>query len=305
MRNVLLKIYKLFLIILAIIARLFSFFRNLLNYLASKIVFFYKGNLFFKDFQTYIKIIKEIKFKNYIIKAKINNYWDYWRSIEFEKYPIDLILEEKKKNKDVIFYEIGANVGYSSLLISKILSETGKVYCFEVEPTNFKSLCDNIILNKLDNIVPLSIGISDNNSLEKFYYNINFNNDKDFLPQSSMGSHSITFDNKIHKKNVACHVPMMNFNTIIDIFNLPSPTHIFIDAYGAEKKIIKSVINSNKISNCKKILVDIEEKEKIEDTEVYNLLVSAGYKLEQTTTEDQVGVGSKMKAYHAVFSKNN
>ena len=70
----------------------------------------------------------------------------------------------KNESKKIIFYEIGANVGYSSLLISKILFNRGKVYSFEVEPTNYKTLCDNIILNKLENIVPLNIGIASKDS---------------------------------------------------------------------------------------------------------------------------------------------
>lgn len=303
MKFILIKIYNLLSIALSFLARILSLLKNILNYLASRIVFFYKGNHYYKDFKTDNKIIKKIRFKSSSIKIKINNYWDYWRSIEFEKYPVELIYNEIKNDKEIIFYEIGANVGYSSLLISKFLYNSGKVYCFEVEPTNFKTLCDNIILNQLDNIIPFNIGISDSNSIEKFFYNTNFNQDKNYLPQSSMGSHSITFDSKIHKKNIACYVPMMNFRTIIDTFNLPNPTHIFIDAYGAEKKIIKSIIESDKISNCKKILVDIEEDEKIENTEVYNLLISNGFKLEIKFTENQVGVGSKMNAHHAVFSK--
>ena len=104
--------------------------------------------------------------------------------------------------------------------MNQVKNNHDKVYCFEVEPTNFKTLTDNIILNKLTNVIPLNIGISSNNLISKLFYNTLFNSDKDFLPQSGQGSHSITFDKKLHRKDVLSYVPLMTFNSIISTFSL-------------------------------------------------------------------------------------
>ena len=151
---------------------------------------FFGGNYFFKNFQTDNLIIKKIKFKNFEAKVKINNFWDYWRIKNFEKYPLEFLINEFDKNlsNKTVFYEIGANTGYCSLLISKLLGESGKVYAFEVEPTNFKTLCDNVILNKFTNLIPLNLGISDSNKLEKFYYNKKYFDKKNFFASERNGN---------------------------------------------------------------------------------------------------------------------
>ena len=88
--------------------------------------------LFFKNFQTDNLIIKKIKFKNFEAKVKINNFWDYWRIKNFEKYPLEFLINEfdKDLSNKTVFYEIGANTGYCSLLISKLLGGIWKSLCF-------------------------------------------------------------------------------------------------------------------------------------------------------------------------------
>ena len=280
------KLYKflarVFYIFLLIPAKILYFLKSILNYTASIFVYVFGGNYFFKNFQTDNLIIKKIKFKNFEAKVKINNFWDYWRIKNFEKYPLEFLINEfdKDLSNKTVFYEIGANTGYCSLLISKLLGESGKVYAFEVEPTNFKTLCDNVILNKFTNLIPLNLGISDSNKLEKFYYNKKYFDKKIFLPQSAMGMHSLEFNDKVHSKELFCNSIFIEFDKLIELFKLDIPTHIFIDAYGAEEKIIKSILKIDTKKLPKYIMVDIEENIKaVEESEVYQMLTKKNYKL--------------------------
>lgn len=51
--------------------------------------------------------------------------------------------------------DIGANVGYYTILFSQIVGENGTVYSFEPEPQNFKNLYAASILNGCENVVCL------------------------------------------------------------------------------------------------------------------------------------------------------
>ena len=106
----------------------------------------------------------------------------------------------RKKNNKINYYEIGANVGYSTILIAELIQEIGDVVAFEVEPTNFKTLVDNIQLNKLNNVTPLQIGVADQSSIKKFYFNRY--HDPALLTSSGMGMHSTQFNNNFTRKRV-------------------------------------------------------------------------------------------------------
>jgi len=51
------------------------------------------------------------------------------------------------------FVDIGANIGYHTVLGATIVGERGRVYAFEPEPVNFETLKRNIELNNLRNVV--------------------------------------------------------------------------------------------------------------------------------------------------------
>ncbi len=61
--------------------------------------------------------------------------------------------------------DIGANVGVFSLLGSKLVGDTGKVYAFEPSQATFTALTDNLTLNNIKNVYPLRIALSDTEGL--------------------------------------------------------------------------------------------------------------------------------------------
>jgi len=52
------------------------------------------------------------------------------------------------------FVDIGANIGYYTVLASMIVGDGGRVFAFEPEPVNFETLKKNIALNGLRNVTP-------------------------------------------------------------------------------------------------------------------------------------------------------
>jgi len=66
--------------------------------------------------------------------------------------------------------DIGANIGYYSLIIAKKIGPNGKVFCFEPDPGNFEILSKNISQNNYTtNSVLFNNAVSNENSKLKLY----------------------------------------------------------------------------------------------------------------------------------------
>jgi FkbM family methyltransferase len=59
-----------------------------------------------------------------------------------------------------VFYDIGANVGFFSVLAGRIVGQAGAVYAFEPVPANASTVERNARLNRLGNIEVLRVAVS-------------------------------------------------------------------------------------------------------------------------------------------------
>lgn len=295
------------LFLLSLLAKFLVIFRNLFGYISGKILFSSKyANLYFKNFYSDLVIIRKLRFQDIYIDVKINSFWDYWRIFEFEKYPVEELfsdISENRNNKPVIYYEIGANVGYSALLIAKKIGDKGHVYAVEAEPTNYKTLCDNIILNKLKNITPINIGINNNSKVGRLYYNQYHTKMHKTLPISGMGAHSIVLNDDLHNKKIFAELLFMNFDELIKNFNLKIPTHIFLDVHGSEISVIESMKLTIADPNLEKILADIEEDNisDVKDTKIYKILSKKGFEIKKK--EFVISKGVINSSHKTIFFK--
>lgn len=78
------------------------------------------------------------------------------------------------------FVDIGANVGYYTLLASHLVGEEGMVFAFEPDPVNFRILEKNVRLNGLTNVVLEQKAVSNENGSIQL-----------FLSESNKGDHRI------------------------------------------------------------------------------------------------------------------
>jgi FkbM family methyltransferase len=60
-----------------------------------------------------------------------------------------------------IFIDIGANIGYHSLLASMRVGQQGKIYAIEASPMIFERLRQNISANTVTNVIPLNVAATD------------------------------------------------------------------------------------------------------------------------------------------------
>jgi len=90
-----------------------------------------------------------------------------WRRT-FRVYAINRVHEEsttalfrKIVKKGDVVVDLGANIGYFTLLAAKLVGKEGRVYAFEPEPRNFSHLVRNIQLNGYHNVVALQKAVAD------------------------------------------------------------------------------------------------------------------------------------------------
>jgi len=82
------------------------------------------------------------------------------------------------------FVDVGANIGYYSIVASPLVGITGRVFAFEPERDNFSLLEKNIQLNQLTNITAVAAALSDTDSDAELFLNEENRGDHQIFEQS-------------------------------------------------------------------------------------------------------------------------
>ena len=205
----------------------------------------YQINIKINNFNFEIDIRESIERKTYFIR-------------EYEKKRMDKLHLFSKKINSEILIDIGANIGFYSILSS---SRFGQIYSFEPNERNFKVLKKNIENNKLKNIKILNFGLGENEEVL-----IGNSNTKGKLFQTS--GFAINKDNKKGER-----VLVKKGDDILQFKN--KTLTIKIDVEGFEFFVLKGLKN-NLINNSCVLQIEIWEKN---NDEVHKFLKSLGYKM--------------------------
>jgi len=110
---------------------------------------------------------------------------DFFKTVSingvYEETQTEVIKKILKKGEIVL--DVGAHIGYYTLLFSKLIGDKGKVFAFEPGPDNFALLKKNVEINGYRNVVLENKAISDKNGKTKL-----------FLAEKNTGDNRI-FDN--------------------------------------------------------------------------------------------------------------
>jgi FkbM family methyltransferase len=92
----------------------------------------------------------------------------FWKGIEgFEYNAAHIFIKLAKKS--ALFFDIGANIGYYSLLASALTQKQLKICAFEPMAPIYDFLKQNIALNGFENITPCQVALSDSEGEAEFY----------------------------------------------------------------------------------------------------------------------------------------
>lgn len=86
---------------------------------------------------------------------------------KYEPYETELILRQAQ-NKSIIV-DVGANIGYYTVLLAKKVGKKGKVFAFEPDAINFEILEKNIKANKLENVVAVKAAVGNKTGKLELY----------------------------------------------------------------------------------------------------------------------------------------
>jgi FkbM family methyltransferase len=128
-----------------------------------------------------------------------------------------------------VFFDIGANVGYYSILASRLVGPQGRVVAFEPVVRNLSFLYRHIVLNKARNVLALTMACADNVAIAAFSAGANYA--EGHLLADRDGSEAGT------AKAVSI-VPMATVDAIVKQLGV-SPNVIKIDVEGAEYLVLK------------------------------------------------------------------
>lgn len=135
----------------------------------------------------------------------------------FEPFETEIIKREIKPGDVVV--DIGANIGYYTLIFARLVGPEGKVYAFEPDPANFELLRANVAANGYENVVLEQKAVSDRLGETKLH-----------LSPGNMGDHRL-YDSKDGRRAILVEVVKLD-----DYFKCSKPEIDFIkmDIQGSE-----------------------------------------------------------------------
>ena len=164
----------------------------------------------------------------------------YWAEYEIKIFE-DLL--NFKNSKELVFFDVGANVGSHALGLSKIFKDRIKIYCFEAQSYVHKILEANIYENHLRNVLAFNNAVSNNNELIQIkvpdYSQINNFGSLELKPPKYSDNNKIFFSNSIE------NIGSIKLDDLKDI----KVDFIKIDVEGMEHLVIeggKELINKHR-----------------------------------------------------------
>jgi len=165
----------------------------------------------------------------------------------------------------MVAYDVGANAGYYTLALSKLVGESGHVYSFEPEVRNAYALQRHIHLNALRNVTLVQAAVSDKVGMAGF---------EGMCETAKIST------------NGAYQVPTISLDEFIALGN-PAPAFIKVDIEGAERSAIKGATSI--LSRRETIWMMATHSELLRD-ECRAVMAGYGYRFTGFDGEREAGV---------------
>ncbi len=206
---------------------------------------------------TIVPIIQgPLRGKRWIIGASVHGCW--LGSYEFHKQ--HEFIQRVKPGQTV--YDIGANVGFYTLLASELVGSTGKVFAFEPLPRNLHYLVKHINLNHLSNVEVCDWAVGD------------YDGSQYFDPGSNPSMGHLADEGPIQ-------VQLRTLDGLFDAPDFSPPDILKIDVEGAEDRVLNGARN---ILERYSPVLFIATHGQEQNRRCISILESLGYRLESLTS---------------------
>jgi FkbM family methyltransferase len=144
--------------------------------------------------------------------------------------------------------EAGANVGYYTLIESRMVGDSGYIYAFEPSPYNIAKLKRNIEINNIKNAEMIPKAVGANNGVEKFYISSK-SNLSSFIDRKDV--------NKILYEDKGGKVIDVDVVRLDDFLKDKKVDYIRMDVEGFEKEILEGLRETLKNDPPKYMFIEI------------------------------------------------
>jgi FkbM family methyltransferase len=148
--------------------------------------------------------------------------------------PLTAWIQSHLKSGDC-FVDVGANIGYFSVLASPLVGSTGRVVSIEAIPKTFSVLNRNLLANRLNNTRSLNIAVWDKEEVLTF-----------FVPSDIISGVSTVMPERVKKRetlaqedvlSVPCCVSAAPLSALLSKDEIKAARIIKIDVEGAEEQV--------------------------------------------------------------------
>jgi FkbM family methyltransferase len=131
----------------------------------------------------------------------------------------------------MVYYDVGANVGFFPVMAARLIGPSGRVVCFEPLPRNARQIAYNAALNGFSNIEVRCEALGGSNRTEVF----NTSAEPTWGMLSTVGKPPVQASGQIT-------VEVRTLDSLCDAGGLPSPDLIKIDIEGAEAEALNGAL---------------------------------------------------------------
>lgn len=172
--------------------------------------------------------------------------------------------------------DIGAHVGYFTMLASALVGPAGRVFAFEPERVNYAQLLEHVVINRATNVVPLHMAVGAVPSVADFF--VNADND---------GGHALwevgrhPFNERTRATGETRKVFVTSLDTFFGERDIRGLKAIKIDAEGAEFAILVGAANLLARQHVPFIIAEVNrfglESMGVSENHLRNLMSERGY----------------------------
>ena len=175
--------------------------------------------------------------------------------------------------QNTVVYDIGAHIGYTTVLFAHYLKGTGAVHAFEILPSTAELLQNTVEANQFQNVVIHAVGLGAEEAIQR-------------LTIGSTAMTSIRAAKREGQSTECCKV--VRLDTYRRERDLPQPALMKVDIEGAEIQFLQGSLEL--IDECQPtMIIEFHSKDLLQQG--YGLLTSLGYQLHNEhgeLTEDSI-----------------
>ena len=199
---------------------------------------------------------------------------DYVKDFAGEKELVEKFLP-RLKDKNTL-WDIGANIGFYSILAAKEMSSKSKVIAFEPEKDTFNLLKKNIELNQVKNITAYEFALGDTKGKQLIYSS----------DTPNFGAHSFVQRTDFLLKKQGTEIKIKTADSLIEESKVDIPDVIKIDVEGAEILVLRGMKKLLKNPDLKIILCEVHSNLlplfNSSEEEVKEIILNENFKIDYT-----------------------